>query len=413
MIAPWQVVAPLGEEEYRRIRRRAIFDCFKWDPQVEDTATLAPFPLVLRGEAWRELATFAAALARETLAAEAELLERPELHAALALPRRVRAALRQLIPPTTGVARLIRFDFHYTTDGWRISEANTDVPGGLNEASGFAALMAEAYPAVDSVGDVGLEYVRALLRASPNGYVALVHATAYTDDHQVMAYVARHIQALGGRAALVSPAQVRWANGRAYVLGERSKEPASILARFFPGEWLEDLPRVCTWERWFRGGVTPTSNPATALLTQSKRLPLVWDRLRTPMRTWRALLPETHDPREVPWRKNDEWVLKPALGRVGDGIGIRGVTPPKEWRLAARGARWHPRWWIAQRRFEAVSFPDDGEPTYPCIGVYTIDGRAVGAYGRIASRPLVDWRARDIAVLVEREGVREQLRRPA
>lgn len=413
MTTPWLTVAPLGEETYRRIRRRAIFDCFKWDPQVEDIATLAPFPLVLHAAAWRELATLAEALARETIAAEAELLERPELHCTLALPRRVRSVLREGASPTVGVARLIRFDFHYTREGWRISEANTDVPGGLNEASGIAALVAEAYSSVESVGDVALEYSRALLQAASGGCVALVHATAYTDDHQVMAYVARRLEALGGRAALVSPAQLRWERGCASVLGARSRQPVGVIGRFFPAEWLEDLPRACTWERWFRDGVTPTSNPATALLTQTKRLPLVWDRLRTPMATWRAMLPETHDPREVPWRKSDEWVLKPALGRVGDGIGIRGVTPAKEWRLLARAARWRPWWWIAQRRFEAVAFDSEGEPTYPCIGVYTIDGRAVGAYGRIASRRLVDWRARDIAVLVEREAASAQRRRPA
>ena len=413
MSEPWLAVAPLGDDTYRRIRRRAIFDCFKWDPQVEDTATLAPFPIVLRTEAWRALAMLAEALARETLAAEEELLERPELHSELALPRRLRAALRQIAPPTTGAARLIRFDFHHTTHGWRLSEANTDVPGGLNEASGFAALVAEAYPSVDAVGDVALEYARALLRAAPNGYVALVHATAYTDDHQVMAYLARHIDALGGRAALVSPAQVRWEDGRAYILNGQSREAASILARFFPAEWLEDLPRACTWDRWFRGGVTPASNPATAVLVQSKRLPLVWDRLRTSLVTWRALLPETRDPRDVPWNGSDEWVLKPALGRVGDGVGMRGVTPARDWRLIARGARWHPRWWVAQRRFDAVPFASDGEQAYPCIGVYTIDGRVAGAYGRIANRPLVDWRARDIAVLVERDTASEQLRRPA
>ena len=413
MSEPWLAAAPLGEEAYGRIRRRAIFDCFKWDPQVEDTAALAPFPLVLRTSAWRELAMLAETLARETMAAEDELLERPELHSMLALPRRVRAALRQLARPTTSAARLIRFDFHHTTDGWRLSEANTDVPGGLNEASGFAALVAAAYPSSEAVGDVALEYARALLRAAPNGYVAFVHATAYTDDHQVMAYVARHIDALGGRAALVSPAQVRWEDGRAYVLGGKAREAASILARFFPAEWLADLPRECTWERWFRGGVTPASNPASAVLTQSKRLPLLWDRLRTPMSTWRARLPETRDPRDAPWRGSDEWVLKPALGRVGDGIGMRGVTPAREWRLIARGARWHPGEWIAQRRFEAVPFVGDGERAYPCIGVYTIDGRAVGAYGRIANLPLVDWRARDVAVLVERDAASERVRRPA
>jgi hypothetical protein len=84
---------------------------------------------------------------------------------------------------------------------------------------------------------------------------------------------------------------------------------------------------------------------------------------------------------------------------VGDGIGIRGVTGAKEWRRIARAARLFPRWWIAQRRFEATPLLTDSEVVYPCIGVYTVDGRAVGAYGRIASRPLIDWRARDVSVL--------------
>jgi hypothetical protein len=38
-----------------------------------------------------------------------------------------------------------------------------------------------------------------------------------------------------------------------------------------------------------------------------------------------------------------------------------------------------------------------------CLGVYTIDGRAAGIYGRMAPRPLIDDRAEDVAVLVEDE----------
>ena len=78
------------------------------------------------------------------------------------------------------------------------------------------------------------------------------------------------------------------------------------------------------------------------------------------------------------------WVLKPALGRVGDGVGIRGVTPDKEWGRIARAARWFPRWWIAQRRFEASPLDTGTELTYPCIGVYTIDGCA--AAGNVQSK---------------------------
>jgi hypothetical protein len=55
----------------------------------------------------------------ETLAAEREMLDRPELHRTLGLPRAVRHALRRAgsVGAARATARLTRFDFHYTTDG--------------------------------------------------------------------------------------------------------------------------------------------------------------------------------------------------------------------------------------------------------------------------------------------------------
>jgi hypothetical protein len=386
-----------------RLRRRAIFDCFKWDPQVEDVATLAPFPLLLSSETWRELARLAEALAGEALAAEAELLERPELHRTLALPRAVRLALGRARDrgPAVGTARLIRFDFHPTPDGWRISEANTDVPGGLNEASGLAALVAREYPGTAPAGDPAAAYTDALLcGAPPHARIALVHATAYSDDHQVMRYLAQRLEAQGAVPLLLSPAHLRWPNGRACAPAEGGSVAVDRLVRFFPGEWLPGLPAASGWPRWFAGARTPMSNPASALLTQSKRFPLVWDALRTPLPTWRARLPETRDPRQAPWRESEEWVLKPALGRVGEAVGIPGITPPREWRPIARSAFWRPRHWVAQRRFAADPLEGD-PPRFPCVGVYTVGTRAVGAYGRVAQRPLIDARAQDAAVLIE------------
>ena len=388
----------LAREDLARLRRRAVFDCCKWDPQVEDVATLAPFPLLLSGETWRELARLAEALAGEALAAEAELVERPELHRSLGLPRAVRAALGRArkVGPAVGVARLIRFDFHPTPDGWRISEANTDVPGGLNEASGLAALVAREYPGTVPAGDPAGAYADAILAGSPpRARIALVHATAYSDDHQVMRYLAQRLEERGAVPLLLSPAHLRWSEHRASLVG--ASVPVARLVRFFPGEWLPGLPAESGWPSWFAGARTPMSNPASALLTQSKRFPLVWDALRTPLPTWRALLPETRDPRQASWRESEEWVLKPALGRVGEAVGIAGITPPREWRSIARSAFWRPWHWVAQRRFTAAPL---GE-LYPCIGVYTVGSRAAGAYGRVARRPLIDARAQDAAVLVE------------
>lgn len=402
MTLPWSPAEPLAERSFAGVRRRAIFECCKWDPQLEDVAAIAPYPLLLRDEAWRELASAAERLAAETLAAEAELLERPELHARLGLPRTVRAPLAgsRRLGASIGTARLIRFDFHFTTDGWRISEANSDVPGGLNEASGFARLFMDHYPGAIGVGDPVSRYADALLSAvGQEARVALVHATAYTDDRQVMIYLARALEARGARAVLASPAQLRWRDGRASLACDWASGEADALVRFFPGEWLPDLPRPTGWPHFFAGARTPISNPAGALLTQSKRFPLVWDELRTALPTWRALLPETRDPRECDWRAIDEWVLKPALGRVGEDVGLRGVVADREWRALARNARWRPGRWVAQRRFDAVPLEIGERRGYPCVGVFTIDGRAAGAYGRLAGRPLIDWRAQDMAVL--------------
>jgi hypothetical protein len=398
---PWVVAEALEPEAYVRFRRRAIFECCKWDPQVEDVSTVAPFPLLLRREAWDEIAGLAERLAAETAAAEAELLRRPELHRELGLPfplRRALAGARRL-GATPGMARVLRFDFHWTANGWRISEANTDVPGGFNEASGFARLMQAHHPGAAPAGDPAGQLAEAVAAATrPGETIALVHATAYTDDRQVMVYLSREIEARGRRAVLAAPDHLRWRDGRACLA--RDGEEMGAVVRFFPAEWLPNLPRASGWRHFFRGGRTPVCNPAAAILPQSKRFPLVWDRLETALPAWRSLLPETRDPRQADWRRDPSWVLKPALGRVGDGVGLAGATPDKEMREIRKQARRHPRWWAAQRRFEAVPLAGPGGPWFPCFGVYTVDGRAAGAYGRMARKPRIDHLAQDAAVLL-------------
>jgi hypothetical protein len=68
-------------------------------------------------------------------------------------------------------------------------------------------------------------------------------------------------------------------------------------------------------------------------------------------------------------------------------------------RRIARAAFWWPRAWVAQRRFDLVPVDVAGIPMFPCLGVYTVDGRVAGAYARVARLPLIDARASDAAVL--------------
>jgi hypothetical protein len=92
-------------------------------------------------------------------------------------------------------------------------------------------------------------------------------------------------------------------------------------------------------------------------------------------------------------------VLKPALGRVGEDVGIPGVTPRRDLERIGSVARRSPGDWVAQRRFEIAPLRVDGRDVHPCLGVFTVEGRAAGAYGRLAPTPLVDGKAADAPVL--------------
>ncbi|MBP8911191.1 MAG: glutathionylspermidine synthase family protein [Phycisphaerae bacterium] len=337
MNPPWTVSDPIPDAQFRELRLRMIFDHHKWDSQFEDIDSIGRRVLVLDGSAWDQLRLQSEQLWAEALAAEEEILCRPDLCRMLGLGRRLQKACtrtaRQV--PATAMARVMRFDFHFTEEGWRISEANSDVPGGFIESCAFAEFACKCHPGTCAAPDVGRLYAKAVASSLGRGArVAFVHATAYTDDRQVMVFLAERFAAEGLVPELVSPAD------------------------------------------------------------------LVWDRLRTPLPMWKALLPQTRDPREVDWRKGDDWVLKPALGRVGEWIGIRGVTADKEWREIARHAAKYPGFWAAQRRFQAIPVVGGNENLYPCVGVFVVDGKACGLYGRAASVPLIDSYAQEIAVLI-------------
>lgn len=403
---PWCTVVLLPDHTRSEVRRRAIFECCKWDPQVEDVDTLAPMAIVLRRPVWRHLAQTAELLTAETLILERELATRPELHKALAIPRRIRTALGTLPeqPLWSRDVRVMRFDFHPTAAGWCVSEVNSDVPGGYNEASGLTSIVAGHVPSGVPCGDPAERLVQAIGdRLAPPGTVALVHATSYTDDRQVVTFLGRRLERVGFRAILVAPDHLRWRQGRARIETDWFQGDVDFMFRFFPAEWLPNLGACADWNGYFARADVPSCNPGTALLSQSKRWPLVCRRIGLRLPAWEKWCPETADPREVDWREDSRWVLKPALGRVGESIGLRGVTPEREWKAIRRWVGWGARNWIAQRRFTPEPIDVNGSPWHICLGVYTVDGRAAGIYGRIAAQPLINHLARDIAVLVEPE----------
>jgi glutathionylspermidine synthase len=411
---PIRVGRSLDDESFQEIRGKMELSHFKWDVQIGDVTGLAPFPLLVTEATWRELADLAQRLAAETLAVESELLERPDLHRKLALPRALRALFARRrerrgsnasAVPTPAAARVMRFDFHYTTDGWRISEVNSDVPGGYTEATSFTRLMAEQTAAARPAGDPTLALVDALVRkVGPGGAIALTCAPGHMEDHQVVGYLAARLRERGLAAPVVSPPHLRWTHGVASVESGSWSGRVDAVVRFYQVEWLAALPREVAWTHLFVGGITPVANPGTAALSESKRLPLIWDRLRTSLPTWRRLLPETRSLRAAPWASDDGWLIKSAFSNTGDSVSIRSAMTPAAWRRRSWTARLAPGQWIAQRRFDVAPVSCGGEPSSPCIGVYTVDGEAAGAYARIARRSaIIDGGARDAALLLSED----------
>lgn len=393
----------LSGGEWLALRSKAIFEAYKWDVQSEDHCVLAQFPLLIEKDTAEFLERTAEKLAQEALAAEQEIAARPKLARRLGLPRKIQWALRKSGAggPVSQAVRVMRFDFHYTTEGWRISEVNADVPGGFIEASGWNRIFSAAVSGARSPANTSEIYARAIRDAvGDGGLAALVHATAYSDDRQVMEHLGRCLKESGVETCLVSPAHIRWVDGSAKIRSAFASGQPQILVRFFPAEWLPNLPNRDSWEPYFSGTKTFLSNPGSAIILQTKRFPLVWNELQSDLSTWRKLLPKTREAMHIKSMLDDYSILKPALGRVGEGIGMPGVTDKKDLAESFWAARSRPADWVSQERFTAVPIATETCAMYPCIGVFTVGGKAAGFYGRVAERPLIDQRARDAAVLI-------------
>jgi glutathionylspermidine synthase len=263
--------------------------------------------------------------------------------------------------------------------------------------------MNEYYSSYAPPPDPASSYADAIAATAGNdATIGLVHATANSDDAQVMHYLAQGLQRKGLRAVVIGPNHLKWESGFARIASSFATATPAVLVRFFPAEWLPNLRPEAIWKPWFCGGKTAMSNPGSAILTQSKRFPLVWDELNAPLATWRSLLPETRCPREVP-APSSEWVLKPVLGRVGQDVLVAGVTEARASAEIVTSAKRHPDLWVAQRRFETIALQTHAGTREVGLGVFTVDGRAAGVYGRLATKRLIDQDAQDIAVLIRRK----------
>lgn len=243
---------PLFENElYEQLTHRAVLECNKWNLAAGDRPITCRYPLVVSTRLWRELGDLAEALARESDAAERELLSRPELYSRLGLPKLTATCLQGL--SWSNAPRYTRFDFHTTPDGLRITESNCDVAGGLLESSGVGAILASLLgrpPPEDPAGALVDAFAR---RFGTGAKVGLMHLAEYSEDRQVVLYLARRFEERGLKPWLFHPAQLR----------AELFEEVDAVYRFIPGDWLEQLPTERGWRALFSSD--RVSNPLSTL----------------------------------------------------------------------------------------------------------------------------------------------------
>jgi len=80
------------------------------------------------------------------------------------------------------------------------------------------------------------------------------------------------------------------------------------------------------------------------------------------------------------------------------------VVSSKELGLIEKSVRKEPGQWVAQRMFASQpALSDEGEVRHVCVGVFTVDGKCAGFYGRVSPSPRIDETAEDAPVLVREE----------
>jgi len=391
------VTARLSPAVFRRYRLDAIFHGRKWDAQIFDRSAIADRALLLAREDWRELESATTALYSETLEVEQRLheLARDE-GTARYLPRRAWNRLRSLPPQALdGRARLMRFDFHPTEEGWRLSEVNSDVPGGLNEASSFHRLWPEPTAGWQVTGDPARAYIAHVIEAfglRAGARVGLVHATAYSDDWQQMALFQELLADFGVEAIGVSPTSVELRSDGVHESGR----PLDAALRFFPGDWLlfarEGAP-------WFERHPANLSNPLGALYSQNKFFPVACAALGIGTPTWQRYLPRTCRLALADLGRSRD-LAKPCFGRVGEDIAAINDLDARSKLGIALDLLFGRGLWIRQEAFRGLNLGSASEPIRACVGVYCAGGKVIGGYGRLTGERFVDMRATDSPVFV-------------
>lgn len=298
-------------------------------------------------------------------------------------------------------AALMRVDLLLGADGvFRACEINADCPGGHNEATGLPRLAQTAGFWQGLNPTTVLEDLTARLAALADrpgpgrGTVALLYATAYAEDLQVCALIERALRARGLRCERCPPTAPRRRGDAVYV----GATPVAVLYRFFPLEYMDGQGNLDGLGTAVAEGRLRTLSSFAHIYSQSKlAFARGWARrAELGFTDQQALIrhtPQTIELAELPpeqlLAERPQWVLKRALGRVGDEVFVGELFDDPDWsrlcqavQAAANGPeneRWVVQRFVPQRSI-ATPFGD----RLVTLGVYVLDGRFAGYFARLS-----------------------------
>lgn len=400
-------LVPIPKEKYDEYRISLMFDCYKWDPQFLDNNTIAKHMLVLSWEEYEEIKNLTESIDKETRMAEEFLNQNLNFAKKLELSKKFYKEIASMTNYDANKhIRLMRYDFHPTKNGWAVSEVNSDVPGGFAEASLMPQVAKNTinnpHYWFENFGDKMVDAI--CNKVKPNGRIMMVHCTCYSDDRQVMQFLGDQLSKKGFKIIYGAADHLKFENKKAISILDGNEGEVDAIIRFTPLEWIKDI-KPKQWAGYFDTETVSCNHPI-AIFAQTKRFPFVWDVLEQngiSMTTWRKLLPETIETKKA--KGKEGFIYKPAYGRVGENIGIKEACSQKEYKKILREAKFFPKRYIAQKRFESIPIiSEDGEQYHVCLGSYTIDGKHAGLYARVSNLPRIDSNAADIPVLIEGKG---------
>lgn len=399
----------IQKEQYNEYKLNLMFNAYKWDPQFLDNNTIAKHVLIITNEEHKELEGLTENLDKETRQAEELLNQNLKFAKPLSLPKKINKELKRMknYQPDKHI-RLMRFDFHPTTEGkWALSEVNSDVPGGFAEASIMPKFAKEIITNTSkkenywykNFGDILTKAIAK--KVKKNGTIMLVHCTSYSDDRQVMQFLGDQLKKLGFNIIYSAADHLRFKNKNAISILDGNKGEVDAIFRFTPLEWLIDI-KPKHWQGYF-DTITPSCNHPIAIFAQTKRFPFVWNQLEKQgiaLTTWRKVLPETIEVKKA--NNKAGYIYKPACGRVGEKISIKEACKNDEYEKIIADVKKHPKRYVAQKRFNSKPLEtEEGEKFHVCIGSYSVEGKHAGYYARISKLPRIDSYAADIPVLIE------------